>query len=74
VVIFINLMLTIGLTCKYPYISCNNIVERLVLIVLQMAGEGTAGFQDNTNLHRFVYFEVPYHLFNVVAFIVLMQW
>ena len=27
-----------------------------------------------TEFYAYLYFEVPYHLFNVVAFIVLMQW
>ena len=29
---------------------------------------------DNGMLYKYLYFEFPYHLFNVVAFIVLMQW
>ena len=28
----------------------------------------------NTRLYQYLYFEFPYHLFNVVAYIVLMQW
>ena len=29
---------------------------------------------QNERLHRFVYFEMPFHIFNIVAYIVLMQW
>ena len=29
---------------------------------------------STTKLYQYLYFEFPYHLFNVVAYIVLIQW
>jgi hypothetical protein len=46
---------------------------RLVLTILQAVNGGKI-FDQNEQLHRFVYFELPNHIFNIVAYIVLMQW
>jgi hypothetical protein len=30
--------------------------------------------QEKSPLYVYLYFEMPYHIFNIVSFIVLMQW
>jgi hypothetical protein len=30
--------------------------------------------EEKTPLYVYMYFEMPYHIFNIVSFIVLMQW
>lgn len=48
-------------------------IVRLVMTIIQAANGGRS-LDQNEMLHRFVYFELPNHIFNIVAFIVLMQW
>jgi hypothetical protein len=61
VVITINIMLTIGL------------MLRLGLTIV-LAAVGQKNFEGNASLILFIYFEMPYHIFNIVSYIVLMQW
>eukprot|EP00347_Sterkiella_histriomuscorum_P018738 403344367 len=48
---------------------------RFLLTLYQAKNEGSIFEEDsNGNFYKYLYFEFPYHLFNIVAFIVLMQW
>jgi len=42
------------------------------MTVYQINKEGS--LLDKGDYYKYLYFEFPYHLFNIVAFIVVMQW
>jgi hypothetical protein len=46
---------------------------RLVLTIVQMSRRKVAN-EEKTPLYVYMYFEMPYHIFNIVSYIVLMQW
>ena len=44
---------------------------RLVLTIVQMS-RGSVVNEKKTPLYVYLYFEMPYHIFNIVSYIVLM--
>lgn len=61
--------------CIYIFVYNNIFVVRFLLTLYQAKMEGSILEEDSTgNFYKYLYFEFPYHLFNIVAFIVLMQW
>lgn len=47
---------------------------RFVLTLLQMTKKSVKPGQSLYMIYVEVYFEIPYNIFNIVSFIVLMQW
>jgi len=60
IIVLVNLLLTV------------NLIFRFVMTVIQLVNRGN--LLENGEYYKYLYFEFPYHLFNVAAFIVLMQW
>ena len=48
-----------------------NYIVRLILTFYQVFKRDEL---NQTALYNYLYFEFPYHLFNIVAYIVFMQW
>lgn len=50
----------------------NLCIVRFAMTTFQIIKKGN--LLDKGEYYKYLYFEFPYHLFNVAAFIVLMQW
>lgn len=67
-------MLSIGLISNYLNYYKTSYLVRLSLTILQMAAGGGNKNEEKSLLYVYMYFEMPYHIFNIVSYIVLMQW
>jgi hypothetical protein len=70
ITILVIFLITTSLVCKY-FSTKTSFLVRVILTFYQIFDYNN--LKINT-LYIYLYYEFPYHLFNVTAYIVLMQW
>jgi hypothetical protein len=70
ITITVIILMTTSLFCKICQVF-NLFIVRVILIFYQVFDIENISL---TKLYIYLYYEFPYHLFNVTAYIVLIQW